>query len=284
MQKQRWEESERRRAEERRSEKRKSEKKEDAGARKGRKVAKHCVFPMICSSRGSKSRLAKAAGAEPCGQMRWKVARRCRAKHISKSNCTKPQTHQRRTTFGSCDVEKVHAVVARSTFPSQNAENTPCSDHFWKLTCRKIARCGGAKHISKSSVKNWRSRSIFRSWHIEKVHAVVGRSKFRSQEGYGALLDVRLSSCVAGTRDCAPCQKWAKREGFVAVSTTTTTTLHSTSLYCNYNYSYNYNYITLHYITPHYTSFFTPHSTTHRSTPLHNNTLHSITPRYTTLH
>ena len=24
-----------------------------------------------------------------------------------------------RTTFGSCDVEKVHAVVARSTFPSQ---------------------------------------------------------------------------------------------------------------------------------------------------------------------
>ena len=35
-----------RRAEERRSEKRKSQKKEDAGARKGRKVAKHCVFPM----------------------------------------------------------------------------------------------------------------------------------------------------------------------------------------------------------------------------------------------
>ena len=25
-----------------------------------------------------------------------------------------------RTTFGSCDVEKVHAVVARSTFGSQN--------------------------------------------------------------------------------------------------------------------------------------------------------------------
>jgi len=26
------------------------------------------------------------------------------------------KTHQRRTTFGSCDVEKVHAGVARSTF------------------------------------------------------------------------------------------------------------------------------------------------------------------------
>ena len=36
---------EERRAEERISEKRKNQKKEDAGARKGRKVAKHCVFP-----------------------------------------------------------------------------------------------------------------------------------------------------------------------------------------------------------------------------------------------
>ena len=61
---------EERRAEERRSEKRKSQKKEDAGARKGRKVAKHCVFLMICGSGGSKSRLAKAAVAEPSGKMR----------------------------------------------------------------------------------------------------------------------------------------------------------------------------------------------------------------------
>ena len=29
-------------------------------------------FQMICGSGGSKSRLAKAAGAEPCGQMRNK--------------------------------------------------------------------------------------------------------------------------------------------------------------------------------------------------------------------
>ena len=32
----------------------------DPCARKGRKVAKHCVFPMICGSGGSKSRLAMA--------------------------------------------------------------------------------------------------------------------------------------------------------------------------------------------------------------------------------
>ena len=61
---------EKRRKEKRREEKRRRKKKEDAGARKGRKVSKHCVFPMICGSGGSKSRLAKAAGAEPSGQMR----------------------------------------------------------------------------------------------------------------------------------------------------------------------------------------------------------------------
>ena len=57
--KQRREESEKSREEERRSKKRKSQKKEDPSPRKGRKVAKHCVFPMICGSGGSKSRLAK---------------------------------------------------------------------------------------------------------------------------------------------------------------------------------------------------------------------------------
>jgi hypothetical protein len=50
----------RQRREEKKIKKRKSPKKEDPGAQKGRKVAKHCVFPMICGSGGSKSRLAKA--------------------------------------------------------------------------------------------------------------------------------------------------------------------------------------------------------------------------------
>ena len=74
----------------RRTEKRKGKIKEDAGARKGRKVAIHCVFPMICGSGGSKGRLARAAGAEPCGQMRdEKIARCCGAKHVPKSKGTK---------------------------------------------------------------------------------------------------------------------------------------------------------------------------------------------------
>jgi len=52
------------------SQKRKDQKKEDAGARKGRKVAKHRVFSWFCGSGGLKSRLAKAAGAETSGEMR----------------------------------------------------------------------------------------------------------------------------------------------------------------------------------------------------------------------
>ena len=72
---------------------------------------------VFCGSGGSKSRLAKAAGAEISGQMRK---------------------------------EKLHAVVARSTFGSKECQNTSGPDHFWKLRCRKSARHCGAKHISKS--------------------------------------------------------------------------------------------------------------------------------------
>ena len=105
---------EKRREEERRSKKRKSQKKEDPGARKGSKVAKHCVFPMICGSGGSKSRLAKAAGAEPAGQMRDEKLHAVVARNIFEVKMLK--TPRVRITFGSCNVEKVHAVVARSTF------------------------------------------------------------------------------------------------------------------------------------------------------------------------
>ena len=59
---------------------------------------------------------------------------------------------KKRSSSGQMRDEKVHAVVARSTFPSQNVQNTPGSDHFWKLRCRKSARRCGAKHISKSKV------------------------------------------------------------------------------------------------------------------------------------
>ena len=129
-------------------EKRKRQKTEDAGARKGSKVAQHCVFPMICGSAGSKSRLAKAAGAEPSGQMRdeklhFVVARR---KFRSQNAQNTPASKH----FWKLRCRKAHAFVARSTCGSQNAQSTPCSEHFSKLRCRQSARHCGAKQISKS--------------------------------------------------------------------------------------------------------------------------------------
>ena len=220
-----------------------SQKREDAGARKSRKVTVPYVFPMIWGSGGSKSNLAKAAGAEPAGQMRdEKVHAAVARTHFQVKSVKNPRsqttfgswdvekihavvaeahfqvkmhkTHHARTTLGSWDVEKVHAVVAeahfqvkmhkthharttlgswdvlkvhavvvRSTFPSQNAQNTPCSDHFWKLRCRKSARRWWREaHFQVKSVKNPWSQTTFGSWDVEKTHAVVARSTFPSQK------------------------------------------------------------------------------------------------------
>ena len=88
-----------------------------------------------------------------------------------------------RTTFGSCDVEKVHAVVARSTFRSQNVQSTPGSDHFWKLRCRKSARRCGVKHISKS--------------------------KCTKHTRFGPLLEVQMSKkCRKSARRCGAKHIW----------------------------------------------------------------------------
>ena len=184
--------AEKRREEERRS-KRKSLRRKKIQAREQVGKSRNTVFFQWFvapkgGSEGSKSRLAKAAGAEPCGQMRdEKLHALWREAHFQVKMYKAPYLQ---STFRSWDVEKVHAVVARSTFRSQNAQSISCSDHFWKLRCRNSARCCGAKHISKS--------------------------KSTTRHMYVPLLDVEASFCVADTRDCGPCQKWAKFEGFVA--------------------------------------------------------------------
>ena len=126
--------------------------------------------------------------------------------------------HHSRITFRSLDVEKVHAIVARNTFPSQNVLNPLVSDYFWKFRCRKSARRCGAKHISKSKYTKrirfgpflevamskkctplWReahfqikiykrrhSRTTFGNYDVEKVHAAVARSTFWSQNAQNA--------------------------------------------------------------------------------------------------
>ena len=160
---------------------------------------------MICGAGKSKSRLAKAAGAEQSGQMRD---------------------------------EQLHAVVARSTFPSQNVQNTPFSDHFWKLRCWKSARSCGTKHYSKSKCAThtilrpllevemlkkrtpFVARSTFQSQKCLKLTVLehfwkltcrksarscgeehISKSKCAKHHIFGPLLDVQMSFCVAGTRD-----------------------------------------------------------------------------------
>ena len=69
--------------------------------------------------------ISKAAGAEPARQMRD---------------------------------ENLHAVVARSTFPSQNVQNTPGSDHFWKLRFRK--KCTPLWRKAHFQVKMYKTRQV----------------------------------------------------------------------------------------------------------------------------
>ena len=213
------------------------------------------------------------------------------------------KTPQRRTTFGSWDVEKVHAVVARSTFRSQNVKNTRGSDHFWKLRCRKSARRCGAKHISKSKCTKhtsvgpllevevskkctplWREahfevkmykthhcRTTFGSWDVEKVHAVVARSTFRSE-------NVQNTTCSRHFWRFR-CRKSARRCGAKHISKS----LHYITLHCT-----TFHYTSLHYTTLHYTTTTTTttqlHSTTIHSTTIHSTTLHYTKLHYTTLH
>ena len=107
-------------------------------------------FPMICASRGSKSNLAKAAGAEPSGQMRN---------------------------------EKLHAVVARSTFPSQQCTKHTILRPLLKVEMsKKCTPLWREAHFQVNMYKAHHSQTTFESWDVEKVHAVVARSTFASQK------------------------------------------------------------------------------------------------------
>ena len=285
--KQSREEAERReRLEERRVEEKELEERKIRRKKSRRERVRRKKLQILCFSNdlwlGSKSRLAKAAGAEPAGQM---------------------------------SDEKLHAVVTRSTFRSQNVQNTPLSDHFWQLRCRKSARRCGAKHISKSKCTKhtilgpllevemskkctplWREphlevkmyktpqcRTTFGSWDVEKVHALVARTTFGSQNvknTWGSDHFWKFRSRKSARRCGAKHIFEVKMLKTLGVRTTfggsDVASLHYTILH----------YTTLHYTTVHYTTL---HSTTlqvqlHNYTPLHSNTLNYTTLHYTTLH
>ena len=270
---------------------------------------------MIWGFGGSKSRLERRVRSQLA---RWEM-KKCtplwREAHLEVKMY---KTHQVRTTFGSWDVEKVHAVVARSTFPSQNVQNTPWSDHFWKLLCRKSARRCGAKHISKSKcakhtnvgpllevamskkctqlwreahfqVKMYKTPEVwttFGSWDLEKVHTVVARSTFPSQNvqntPWSPLLEVAMS------KKCTPL--W--REGHFEVKMYKTlgvrTIFGGSDHFWGFRCRTTFHYTSLHYTTLHYTTTTTTttqlHSTTIHFTTLHYTKLHYTTLHYTPLH
>ena len=188
------------------------------------------------------------------------------------------KTPQPRTSSGSWDVEKVHAVVARSTFRSQNVQNTLGPDHFWKLRCRKSARRCGAKQISKSKctkhlslgpllevqmskkctllwreahfevkMVNWRFRCRF-AWQAQGIVHVVKSEQnvkvfsiFKYNHHYTTLYSNTLQLQLKLHLHYIP--------------------LHSTTLHCTQLHSITLHYITLHFITAHYTTL--------HNTPLH---------------
>ena len=201
-------------------------------------------IPMICGSGGSKSRLAKAAGAEPAGQMRD---------------------------------EKLHTVVARSTFPSQNVQNTPFSDHFWKLRCRKNARRCGAKRISKSKCTKYTTFGPLLEVELSKKCTPLWREAHFQVKMYKAP-HVRATF---GSSDAV----WrGRRKGFCTLSNVSKTG----GFWSIFDYNHHYTtlqYTTLHlqlhfhYIPLHYTPL---HSTTLKYTQLHSITLHYTTLHYTT--
>jgi len=114
---------------------------------------------------------------------RWKVARRCGAKHMWKSKCAK------NTMLG----------------PLLEVEMSKKCTVLWREA-----------HCEAQSVKNWRVRSTFGSWDVEKVHAVVARSTFRSQKckKSGWTFRCRFAWQVQGIMHLIKSEQ--KREGFVA--------------------------------------------------------------------
>ena len=249
------------------------------------------------------------------GQLaRWEMKNRAPLWREAHFEVKMYKTHHCRTTFGSWDVEKVHAVVARSTCRSQNVQNTPFSDHFWKLRCRKSARRYGAKHISKSKCTKHhmfapllefrmlkKCTPLWREAHFEvKMFKTLGvRTTFGSSDvaslHYTTLHYTTLQEI---TPHYTPVHYITLHYTPVHYTTLHYTTLPSTTLHLHYStlhsttlqlqlhnytplHSATLHYTKLHYTTLHYTTL---HSTTRHYTTLHYLPLHSTTLNYTTLH
>ena len=184
--------------------------------------------------------------------------------------------------------EKLHAFVARSTFQSQKCKKTDGSGALLEVemskNCTPLWR---ESHFEVKTSKTPNVRTALGSWDVEKVHAVVARSTFRSQK----CKKLRGSEHFWTFR----CRFTWQAQGIVHPVKSEQNVrvllhfqlqpppLHYTPLH--YNYNYNCTYTTFHYTTLHYNyNYTTLHSTTLHYTPLHYIQLHYTTLHYITLH
>ena len=199
------------------------------------------------------------------------------------------KTPQPRTTFGSWYVEKVHAVVARSTLRSQNVQNTPCSDHFWKFRCGKSVRRCGAKHISKWKCTKHHMFAPLLEVQMSKKSTRLWREahfEVKMLKTQGVRTTFGGSDVASRGRRKGLCtlSKVSKTWGFCSILTTTTTTPHYTPIHyatLQLQPQLHLHYILLHYTPLHYTLL---NCTQLHYTTLHYATLHSTTLHYITLH
>ena len=171
-----------------------------------------------------------------------KSARRCGAKHILKSKCTK------------------HTIVG----PLLEVEMLKKCTPLWREA-----------HFEVKMYQTLHVRATFGGSDVEKVHAVVARST--KHHMFAPLLEVQMSLRFTTlhyiTLHYAPLH-YAPLHYTTLHNTTTTTAQHY-----NYNYTPLYsttlNYTTLHYITLHSTTlhYITQHCTTFHYTSLHYTTL-----------
>ena len=130
--------------------------------------------------------------------------------------------------------EKLHAVVARSTFPSQNAQNTRGSDHFWRFRCERRF----TPNIRLSKVRLSKTAAETNGWRY-RAWVRIGFCKI-------GWLAAKKDHFICRSLDLLQLQKMAKKTVPTPVLRHYST-LHSTT-------TYNYNYTPLHYTTLHYTT------------------------------
>ena len=120
-------------------------------------------FPMIfVAPEGRKVGSLKQQVRRQLG--RWEMTKCTPLWREARLEVKSVSTRRSQTAFGSLGVEKVQAVVARSTFRSKKRQNTSGSDDFWKLRCRKVHTV-----VARSTFGSQYVESTMRSDHFLNV-------------------------------------------------------------------------------------------------------------------